>query len=417
MTSNERLEIKKFLCISDANIEINRYLVLIGPQSSGKSIVSKLIWWARSVISDIYFDVQNESTYRDIIRTSKEKFENLFQLSFIEKDMYIKYTVGNICIEVTRQQSNKIKIALCQTLVSMIKALVSEFREKKSQISDDGPRSTSGSQRELRKFFNNIISKNSNDLTTVRSPIYAPAARSFFSQIEDSLFFFLSSNSRLDPVVEDFGSYLRWVKDRSNRPGKDTDSEIMKKLSQELLKGNYSREGHQEFITHSDGRKVPVSSASSGQQEILPLCLILNNIHQSIATPRLFVIEEPEAHLHPSAQKSIVEAICHAAENSSGKVIITTHSPYILSVINNLYLFGKTPEEKKNKISTTFLFDSTIPEGELSAYCLCNGEMINLIDPDLDMIDADSIDSVSMEISQDFDTILSNQEINHDSEQ
>lgn len=416
MEANEKLEIKNFLCIENVNIEIRRYLILIGPQSSGKSIISKIIWWARLTISDMYFDIQNDFTYRDIIRNSKEKFENLFNLNSIEKDMHIKYISGDFCIEVSKQKGKNIKVVLCKSLMSTIKTLVSDFRERKSQVSEDGPRSTSSNQRERRKYFNRLISDKTNDQTTARSPIYAPAARSFFSQIEDSLFFFLSNNSRLDPVIEDFGTYLRWIKDRNNRIPRDGNSEIMATMNKELLKGQYLKEGHQEYIIHNDGRRVHISSASSGQQEILPLCLILNDIYHSPSTPRLLIIEEPEAHLHPAAQKSIVETICHATENSHGRVIMTTHSPYILSVINNLYTLGKLTQEKRETLNTSIIFESTIPQGNLSAYCLCNGKTLDLIDTDMDMIDADSIDSVSTIISKDFDLILSNQEATYDSE-
>ncbi len=46
----------------------------------------------------------------------------------------------------------------------------------------------------------------------------------------------------------------------------------------DILEGIYSRENNKEYILHPDGRKINISWASSGQQETLPLVLLLREL-------------------------------------------------------------------------------------------------------------------------------------------
>lgn len=64
---------------------------------------------------------------------------------------------------------------------------------------------------------------------------------------------------------------------------------------------------------------------------------ILNVVFYYLLNNRksFFIIEEPESHLFPNAQKLITEFIS-LAKNDGNKVLLTTHSPYILGTINNM---------------------------------------------------------------------------------
>ena len=53
----------------------------------------------------------------------------------------------------------------------------------------------------------------------------------------------------------------------------------------------------------------------------------------------LVIIDEPESHLHPEAQRKLVNGLCEAV-NQGLNLILITHSPYILSCVNNLIKFG-----------------------------------------------------------------------------
>ncbi|MEH2941881.1 AAA family ATPase [Lachnospiraceae bacterium KK002] len=46
------------------------------------------------------------------------------------------------------------------------------------------------------------------------------------------------------------------------------------------------------------------------------------------------IVEEPEAHLYPSLQHKLVEFIAYFANINHSSVLITTHSPYILTSVS-----------------------------------------------------------------------------------
>lgn len=52
------------------------------------------------------------------------------------------------------------------------------------------------------------------------------------------------------------------------------------------------------------------------------------------------ILEEPESHLFPDAQKDMADALGLFA-NKNNQIMVTTHSPYILGAFNNLLYANK----------------------------------------------------------------------------
>jgi len=61
----------------------------------------------------------------------------------------------------------------------------------------------------------------------------------------------------------------------------------------------------------------------------------------------LVIIDEPESHLHPEAQKCLINVLAEAV-NQGLQLILITHSPYILSCVNNLIKFGSVIKQFPN---------------------------------------------------------------------
>jgi predicted ATPase len=65
---------------------------------------------------------------------------------------------------------------------------------------------------------------------------------------------------------------------------------------------------------------------------------------------RFVFIEEPEAHLHPSAQRLLARAIAEAV-NDGKFVALTTHSDYLISEFSNLIALSNFSKDVIKKLS------------------------------------------------------------------
>ena len=73
-------------------------------------------------------------------------------------------------------------------------------------------------------------------------------------------------------------------------------------------------------------RGIPVTVDGSGTNQLVHLLLIL----ASTPTKSIIAIEEPEIHLHPSAQEKLCDLLLEIAKKFNKQLIITTHSEHIL---------------------------------------------------------------------------------------
>jgi hypothetical protein len=182
---------------------------------------------------------------------------------------------------------------------------------------------------------------------------------------------------------------------------------------EDVLRAQLRHFNKQEFLQFADGRRVKLAQASSGQQEALPLLLLLVQFGWFGPTRgRAVYIEEPEAHLFPSAQKLIMELMAHVfrAWNGQMRLVLTTHSPYILTSINNLLQAGKlyatASGKEARRLSRIIPRTRTFNPGEVGFYALQDGKARSILDDETGLIDADVIDQVSNDIAIQFDELL-----------
>ena len=121
-------------------------------------------------------------------------------------------------------------------------------------------------------------------------------------------------------------------------------------------------------------------------------------------------IEEPEANLFPERQKNIAYFLASLQKKKNRpELILSTHSPYILTSLNNLLFANQiikeneTLKEKVNKIiDDKFLIDHE----DCEAYLVSDGTVISMMHEETKLIDADEIDNVSVSSAKDFDSLL-----------
>ena len=138
--------------------------------------------------------------------------------------------------------------------------------------------------------------------------------------------------------------------------GKDSNEE-MKHLSEilesDVLAGQIllkpTPSGYPDFHYRPQGieEDMRLSQTSSMVSELAPLVLYLRSLVQPGDT---LIIEEPEAHLHPGAQADMAVILARLVR-AGVRVIITTHSDWLLEEIGNLTLEGLIGEQANGPAS------------------------------------------------------------------
>ncbi len=409
----EKIIIENFAGIKLTDFEFKSINILIGPQGSGKSVTVKLLYFFKSFFTEIIRSIDSDESKRELDKKQKEKFITYFPKdSWPKGNFKITYVLDETTIKIEKV-SGQLKFDYSDNLKKVITKVRKIFSDEKKRISEDPKRSSYSFKRELNKnlekrFLLEISSE------SLANQFFIPAGRSFFANIQKSIFSFLSDNRSLDPFLIEFGSFYENFKQFYFRESNlsRVDKEFDEIISQ-ILNSKYLREKEKDYLVHSDTRKVNLSNASSGQQETLPLVVILRVLNEIQFPERgaTIYIEEPEAHLFPTAQKAMVKLLARTFNNRNSKfqIIVTTHSPYILSSINNLLHAGnlsKLMPEEVDVISEVVPLQEQIAPDLLAAYSLDFGEKVNLIEEESKLISSTILDGVSTEIALEFDKLL-----------
>ena len=106
---------------------------------------------------------------------------------------------------------------------------------------------------------------------------------------------------------------------------------------------------------------LPLMHSSSMVSELAPVVLYLRHVVRPGDT---LIIEEPEAHLHPTAQVEFTRLLA-AAVKAGMRVIITTHSEWVLWELANLVRMSGLPPELRNGLDGA---DHAIEAAEVGAW-------------------------------------------------
>ncbi|MDD9883656.1 MAG: AAA family ATPase [Gammaproteobacteria bacterium] len=145
-------------------------------------------------------------------------------------------------------------------------------------------------------------------------------------------------------------SELRSSRQRSRHPV-ETLSDLSEKIEREVMHGEitikklvtrYPDFRYRFVDKNSRKRDISLMHASSSVSELTPLVLF---IRYYLSPNDIFIVEEPEAHLHPGAQRKVAGILVELV-NAGVNVVITTHSDVILEQISNLIHADKVPKAK-----------------------------------------------------------------------
>lgn len=403
-----KLRVKGFSCLRDVDVEFKDVTILIGEQGSGKSVLYKLAYYFVDKVADIPFEILKENRKFQINDFLIKDFKTWFPYSaWGAGDFEIEFQLGKMVIKLLRQQDS-IKVEVSNDFLELIQ-FINAAEEEVRNSTANGLAASKNPQtqvinvlRGLEIIFGKAIDELFLDEGIFTQQVYIPAGRSLFTSLSKAVSV-LTKNEGLDEITRSFARVYMSSLDKIKQQGiQNNDREIFR----DIFKGNLEINGNTEFIETVDGRHIPLNILSSGQQEAFPLMAFLCTTDEQHNAGMMY-LEEPEAHLFPEAQGKLLKALLAARNNKRGfsQIFISTHSPYILSQLNNLLLAGQIntnyPSLNK-KLKEIVRPDCWLDGQNVAAYELRDGKSASIIDSETGLLDGEYLDGFSSTLEDEF---------------
>lgn len=429
MKKNE-IRIRNFGPIDEACIDLNKkFQIFIGAQASGKSTICRVVYFCQKIRDytlDFLMDAEQFSQnhkneyFNNYFKNLTRQFMGCFGKTTHMQKFEIVYAFEDKQIKIFLNPDGYVRFSFNQKLKNEIVALIDEAADMFLYKLDG----------EVSSIMDNItaIGVMKHHLEEVLRAlfgsgieiIYVPAGRSLLATMSEQLQDV--SVDEMDLTMQDF---IKLIKKTKNKFGskipemvkvytKTVKGQIHNTalnqaygLIRKILRADYTSENDGEKIYFDEYHWVKLMYGSSGQQESLWILLLAFAI---ILEKRntFFIMEEPEAHLFPIAQKDMISLIALMANVTGSKVIITTHSPYILTSINILLYSEKVEGINVRNGKTVIPKNLRIPYRTFAAYKVGNFEksLEPLLDRESHMIDTDYIDEVSAITNSELEQLM-----------
>ena len=386
----QKVLIKNLGPIKESCIEIKPLTILIGESGTGKSVILRTI----SMLKWIYKRMQ----YKALFKSTKIKNDALrFRLKsiietslledFFNKASYIEFQIDGASFITIKDNSLKVHYKNIKDDVLSIDKIVF-LNDNRSAIPEI--LSSAGGRRAKFSYY-----------TTDMIDNFLAASKSMKEYNLSTMDIALMSKNRV-------GYKQFYIKNKDTEIKLENASSGEKSLTiMELIIRYFAKE-----YSFDDNFISIVIELASKQIEVKSLDMLQKRIINSELKRNLtYLIEEPETNLFPIKQKKILEFLIQTIDtNTKGhtEVILSTHSPYILTSLNNL-IYAK--ELNKNNTIKSDIFknigiNNMIDLKDVSVYITENGIARNIIDSKTGLIDADAIDGASENIMNIFNELL-----------
>ena len=422
-----RIIINQLGPIKHCELVIDDFMVFTGPQSAGKSTIAKSVFYFKSVRNVLLqllrkqhmlsVDRMDLSIKNRLIRELRSVFLQTFGSTWcMDKTMSIWYEYADgISIGVSLRDDpispNYIWIELSDKLCDFLYQL--------------GVDSCAGNLITNFEFQYAMKLQINEFFADEREIVYIPAGRSLMTLLSTQLSYIYSvmddtqrrnmdycTQNYLERILQlkpyfsvSLGELIRNQKELTDKKMNIGVMQQATELIKKILKGEYRYVDGEERLQVSQNRYVKINFASSGQQESV---WILNVLFYYLLQGKktYFIIEEPESHLYPDAQKLITEFIA-LVKNAGNQMLLTTHSPYILGTMNNLLYANKISGEADWAVLNQIINrEMWMDSAELSAYHVKSGECVSCVDMEFQAIENEMIDGASEDINRDYESML-----------
>ncbi len=313
---NEKLIIKNFGPIKVADIELKKTTILIGEQGTGKSAIAKLIY----VLSSSAFLLGSDEERKKVLDLYGIFFRSNTEIEFHTSQFKVIKKKNNFDVEIFGRKKNDLGKLLW----------------KKNNLSN----ADATALIEWNKFYNFV--KSAIDV------IYVPAER-----IALSTTLRLLRNTPNRDVYQ--GNFDQYIVDYANRYD-SASKEILELVMPHLKNVSYSSRNSKEKIRFKKDNLF-FYQTSSGFQVSIPLIILLEYYTRGKENKNRFIIEEPELNLFPTTQYELIKFFIEKINKSKNSILMTTHSPYVLTSLNNLLQSKIIGSVKNNSLKVSKIID------------------------------------------------------------
>ncbi|MCQ2229269.1 MAG: AAA family ATPase [Bacteroidales bacterium] len=359
-----RLIIKNFGPIKSAELDIRRVNIFIGDTSAGKSTAAKLL----AIMNSPEISMIGSEGYElfvDMLRKYDVDYELL-------NNTYIDYSNGKKYWRITKGKIDTNNLPPDYRALSD-SSVIEKLREKTLD---------SETLENLLKILSNM--------EDYGSSVYIATERMLMTQLYGSMMALQSDKINMSECIKRFGSLY----DKARKENRS--------YSAPFLNGAlfYLNGDNPSFSMGGQNEIMPLRLGSSGVQSSGPLvAVLLSNIEKK--RENLFIIEEPEQNLFPKNQVEMINWLAEVFNKYQNKsLVLTTHSPYVLTAVDNLVM-GYDANEfiRKNDLP----FDVSPLKGEWlidfqdvsSYYFSSDGVAKDIRNEELRNVGAEHLDSVS----------------------
>ena len=148
---------------------------------------------------------------------------------------------------------------------------------------------------------------------------------------------------------------------------KEVPDRVARRLEKKLLAGairlKQSESGYPSFSYRPTDwdTDLPLMRTSSMISELAPVVLYLRHL---VRPDDVLIIEEPESHLHPAMQAAFARELARLVR-SGVRVMLTTHSEWMLEALANLVRLSELPENERKGIAGS---DVALSSAEVGAW-------------------------------------------------
>lgn len=348
----KQLVIKNVGPIRQVDIKLNRFNFFIGPQSSGKSTVAKILsscmWLEKEVLTTLNDRVIADGAAFVRLVESFHKIEGYFgDSSFVQYDTdFISIMYSDKDIKITRNENEDYhREKICYIPAERNIATLPELQG--FEFGHTNLRSFLFDWFNAREFF---VAGNKTDVLNLGMKYFYDSEQSRqkdrIEQVDGQAYqIALSSASSglqsLTPLLvmlqyytdEYFRSYNEKKSFATDTKFKNAVENLFSEFNKNKEKNNFKYE-EQTNLAHEVGIKNFIEVL---QTQLLNTKILSTFSRLMVPHKTSFIIEEPEQNLYPSTQMDLLDLVVELCNGEKKHhCAITTHSPYILNQLNLL---------------------------------------------------------------------------------